>query len=147
MKLYIGCDHAGYQLKEQIKKYLDERNIDYEELGTFDEKPVDYPDIAKTLAEKVIVSQGQGILICGAANGIAIAANKFRGVRAAVGYSKESAESARYDNDANIICLAGRLQSFKDVREILDAWFDSKFSGDPRHQKRIEKISELEKNG
>ena len=147
MKLYIGTDHAGYRLKEQVKKYLAEKNIDHEDLGTFDEKPVDYPDIAKTVAEKVIVSQGQGILICGAANGIAIAANKFRGVRAAVGYSKESAKSARCDNDANIICLAGRLQSFKDVREILDAWFNSKFSGDPRHQKRIEKISKLEKNG
>jgi ribose 5-phosphate isomerase B len=147
LKIYIGSDHAGYQLKETIKSYLTEKKIDFEDFGTYSFEAVDYPDIAKKVGEKVVKEGGEGILLCGAANGIAIAANKIRGVRAAVGYSTAAARSAKEDNNANIICFGARLQKSEEVLAILDAWLDSGFSKLERHKRRIEKIEKLEQNG
>lgn len=144
MKIYIGADHAGFEQKEKIKQYLDDRGIDFEDLGTGSEETVDYPDIAKLVAQKVSQGSAEGILVCGTGNGMAIAANKVKGIRAVVGYTASTAKLGREDNDANILCFGGRVQRYNEIEKILDAWFSANFSSELRHKMRIKKIRELE---
>lgn len=140
MKIYLGADHAGYKLKEKIKKYLEINGADYEDLGTDSEKRVDYPDYAKAVARKVVRNKGRGILICGTGTGMAIAANRVKGARAVAAYDLYSAKMSRFDNDSNILALRGRNFLFKDIVKIMKVWFKTDFSKMARHKRRLLKL-------
>ena len=145
MKIAIGADHAGYEDKEKVKKTLDELGIQYEDFGTQSTESVDYPDFAQKVGEAV--SRGEvdsGLLVCGSGTGMAIAANKVPGVRAAVAWSEEIARLAREHNDANVLSLAARFTPPNEIDKIIRAWFSAKFDGG-RHQRRVDKITEIEK--
>jgi ribose 5-phosphate isomerase B len=145
MKIAIASDHAGYEGKERLKPVLDELGIQYEDLGTVSEESVDYPDYARKVGEEV--AQGnveQGLLVCGSGTGMAMAANKVSGVRAAVAWNEEIARLAREHNDANVLSLGARVTPAEDLPKILRAWFSAKFDGG-RHERRVEKIREIEK--
>src|SRR5262245_4269790 len=130
MKIAIASDHAGYPEKEQLKPVLDELGIQYEDLGTTSTESVDYPDYARKVGEEV--AQGKvdlGLLVCGSGTGMAIAANKVPGVRAAVAWTPEIARLAREHNDANVLALGARVTSFEDLTNIVRSWFAAKFDG------------------
>src|SRR6267143_2170152 len=144
MKIAIASDHAGYEEKERLKPLLDELGVQYEDLGTISEESVDYPDYARKVGDEV--AQGhvdQGLLVCGSGTGMAMAANKVPGVRAAVAWSEEIARLAREHNDANVLSLAARFTPFDELPGIVRAWFAAKFDGG-RHARRGEKIREIE---
>lgn len=144
MKIAIGCDHAGFKLKTEILNALS-REITFIDTGVNSEEPVDYPDIAEKVCEKIINNEANcGILICGTGIGMSIAANKIPGIRAALVYSDETAILAKKHNNANVICLGGRTMKIEDVVRWIKLWLNEKFEGD-RHQRRINKISEIEK--
>jgi len=141
----IGSDHGGYELKEAIKKHLEERGIEYKDFGTFSEESVDYPDYAREVAEAVASGQfAKGILLCGTGVGISIAANKVPGIRAAHVSDAFSARYSKEHNNANVLCLGGRVVGPGLAALLVDEWLDAEFQGG-RHQKRIDKISEIEK--
>ncbi len=145
MKVYLGADHAGYAVKEQVKYLLDKKNISYEDLGTYTPTAVDYPDYAKAVAQKVATEQDtMGILVCGTGTGMAIAANKINGIRAVVAYDASSALLSRQHNNANILCLGGRNCSY-DLEQIVFLWLETPFTGEERHVERLKKIAALEK--
>jgi ribose 5-phosphate isomerase B len=144
MKVAIGADHAGFEEKEKLKKTLDELGVEYEDLGTNSCDSVDYPDYAKKVGEAVASGEAeQGILVCGSGIGIAIAANKIHGVRAAQAWNEETARLAREHNDANVLSIGARVVPEEEIPKIVKAWFDAKFEGG-RHAKRVEKIEKLE---
>jgi len=146
--LYLGSDHAGFKIKEELKKYFDQKKIKYQDLGNTEYDPRDdYPDYGLKVAKKVARSQGKdkGILLCGNAQGICITANKVKGVRAVTGYSVYAAKSSRQDDDANILCLAGRALKPAEVKKIVKAWLETKFSGAVRHKRRLKRLAEIEK--
>jgi len=146
MKIAIAADHAGYEEKEKLKSKLDEIGVEYADLGTDSTESVDYPDFAKKVGEAVASGQyEQGILVCGSGTGMAIAANKVPGVRAAVAWNADIARLAREHNDANVLSLAARFISDDEQRKILNAWFGAKFEGG-RHERRVEKIEQIEKD-
>lgn len=141
MKVYLGADHAGYKLKEKIKGVLDMSGIPYEDFGTDSEKPVDYPDYANIVSEKVVRNKGsRGILVCGTGTGMVIAANRNKGIRAVVAYDLYSAKMSRFDNDANVLALRGRKFPFKEVEKIVKIWLKTKFSNMVWHKRRIRKL-------
>ena len=143
--LAIGSDHGGFELKNHIIKHLEERGIEYKDFGCFDESSVDYPDIAKAVGESVVSGECEnGILICGTGIGISMAANKIKGVRAALCSDVYSAKMTKVHNNANIICMGGRVIGRELAFMIVDAWLDAEFEGG-RHQQRIDKIHALEK--
>lgn len=145
MKIALAADHAGFDEKEKVKATLDELGVEYDDMGTNSAESVDYPDYARKVAEAV--SRGdyeQGVLVCGSGTGMAIAANKVRGVRAAVAWNEETASLARRHNNANVLSLAARITPGTEIPKILKAWFSSGFEGG-RHAARVDKISELEK--
>lgn len=144
-KIALAADHAGYEEKEKIKETLDEIGIEYDDLGTASTDSVDYPDYAYKVAEGV--SSGryeQGLLVCGSGTGMAIAANKVKGVRAAVAWNEEIARLARQHNDANVLSLAARFIPEEEQKKIVKAFFETGFDGG-RHEKRVEKIRDIEK--
>jgi len=144
MKIVIGSDHAGFELKEDLRDYLGQQKVEVVDLGVRDPSPVDYPDIGASVAEKV--SRGEfdrGILICGTGIGMSIVANRFPGVRAALCHELYTARISREHNDANLLVLAGRLIGKELAREILRVWLGSQFQGG-RHQRRLQKIQSLE---
>ena len=144
MKIALGSDHAGFELKEDLRDYLAELKIDALDLGTYDPQPVDYPDVAGKVAEKVARGEVEkGLLICGAGIGMSIAANRFPGVRAALCHDHFTARASREHNNANILVLGGRLIGKALAREILKVWLETEFQGG-RHQRRIDKITALE---
>ncbi len=144
MKVAIGSDHAGFELKEKIKKHLSNKGIKVTDLGTDSPDSVDYPDFAFEVANKVSTEDYPfGVLICGSGAGMAMAANKVKGIRAAVGYDIESAKLARNHNDANILTIGARLTDEDTAIETVDAFFESDFDGG-RHQRRINKMSDFE---
>ena len=143
-KIGLAADHAGFEEKEKVKKTLDELGIEYVDLGTTSADSVDYPDYAKKVAEGVASGEyDQGVLVCGSGTGMAIAANKVKGVRAAVAWSPEIASLARQHNDANILSLPARFVTENDAANIVRAFFAADFEGG-RHERRIDKIRELE---
>ena len=145
MKIAIAADHAGYQEKEQLKPLLTELEIEFEDLGTVSPESVDYPDYARKVADQVASGEAdQGLLVCGSGTGMAIAANKVPGVRAAVAWNEEIARLAREHNDANVLSLAARCTPFEELDKIGRAWFGAKFDGG-RHSRRVDKIREIEK--
>src|SRR5204862_7585839 len=123
MRIALASDHAGYTEKERLKPLLIDLGVAFEDLGTLSEESVDYPDYARKVAEEV--AQGkveQGLLVCGSGTGMAIAANKVPGVRAAVAWNEEIARLAREHNDANILALGGRMMPFAELAKIVRAW-------------------------
>ncbi|MBN2460382.1 MAG: ribose 5-phosphate isomerase B [Candidatus Cloacimonetes bacterium] len=143
MKIAIASDHAGYELKEKVKKILSDHDII--DFGPEDSAPVDYPDTGFKAAEAVATGKcARGILICGSGIGMSIVANKVRGIRAALCHTKQSAQLARLHNNSNILVLSGRFISESPAREIIDVWLNTEFEGG-RHQQRIDKISNYEK--
>lgn len=143
--LAIGCDHGGFELKTHIIKHLEERGIELKDFGTFDENSCDYPDIAEKVCNSVIGGEcDRGILVCGTGIGMSIAANKIKGIRAALCTDVYSAKMTKQHNNSNVICLGGRVTGRELVFMIVDTWYDETFLGG-RHQNRIDKISGLEK--
>ena len=140
MKIYIGSDHAGVDLKALIKERFGGR-FEFEDMGTFTAESVDYPDFAHKVAEKVLADvDSQGILICGTGNGMAITANKHAGIRAALCWAPEIAALAKQHNNANIIVLPARFIETEAAFATLQSFFDATFEGG-RHQRRIDKIN------
>lgn len=145
MKIGLASDHGGYELKEAIKVHLEELKIDYLDLGTHSIDSVDYPDFGQKAAEAVLSKAcDKAIVCCGTGIGISISANKVPGIRCALLGDVFSAKMARAHNDANMIALGCRVLGKGLALEIVDAWLNTKFEGD-RHQRRIEKIHELER--
>ena len=144
MRIALGADHAGVALKHAIKRQLDERGIVYTDFGTDSTESVDYPDYARKVGEAVARGEAdRGILFCGSGTGMAIAANKVHGVRAASVFDAESSRLSREHNDANVLSLGERVTSEDEARRIVDAFLDTPFGGG-RHQRRVDKISAIE---
>ena len=140
----IGADHGGFELKEHIKKHLDELGLEYKDYGTYSEESVDYPDCAKPVCEAVMDrTADKGILICGTGIGISIAANKHKGIRAALCGDVYSAKMTKVHNNANVLCLGGRVTGRELAFMIVDAWLNAEYDGG-RHQARIDKIHAIE---
>ena len=139
-KLCIASDHAGYRLKEKIKDFLIKNGVSTIDLGPFDNNSVDYPDYAKKVAKRVLSKKSDiGILVCGSGTGMAITANKYKGIRAAQCFTKKNTLLSRQHNDANIICLGARMLKGKDAIAFVKYFITTRFEGG-RHLKRIKKI-------
>lgn len=146
-KIALAADHAGFEEKERLKTTLDEIGVEYEDLGTFSTDSVDYPDYAKKVGDAVASGEAeQGIIVCGSGIGVAIAANKVHGVRAAQAWNEETARLARQHNDANVLTIGARVIPEAEIPKIVKAWFAADFEGG-RHEKRVEKITALENSG
>ena len=144
--IYIGADHAGYDLKEKIKRYLANEDHQVIDLGAYHKNPDDdYPDFAFAVAKKVKATTNLGILICGSAQGVCIAANKIKGIRAVAVTSRPTAKLARLHNDANVLCLSGWSGSLQKTKGIIDTFLLTPFSNEPRHVRRLKKITKQEK--
>lgn len=144
MKIAIGSDHAGYLLKETIKEYLKgKKDIEFKDYGTFKMDSCNYPEYGYKVGQ--VISSGEfdlGILICGTGIGMCITANKIKGIRAALVHDKKTAQLSRLHNDANVLCLGGKVVNDEDATEIVDTWLNTSFEGG-RHQKRISILSKL----
>ena len=146
MKIAIAADHAGYEEKENIKKTLDEIGVAYEDMGTYSLDSVDYPDYARKVGEAVAAGKfEQGLLVCGSGTGMAIAANKVKGIRAAVAWNVETASLARQHNNANVLAIGARTTPAGTIPDVVKAWFAATFEGG-RHAGRVDKITGIEKD-
>ena len=147
MKITIGSDHGAVELKEEIKTVLaDFPDIEVKDFGTFGDTAVDYPDIAEKVCQTVVTGEAdRGILLCGTGIGISIAANKIKGIRAALCTDVYSAKMSREHNNANVLAMGGRVTGFGPAGEIVKAWVTTEFAGG-RHARRVDKISALEKD-
>ena len=139
----LGCDHGGYELKKEVIKYLQEKNIEFKDYGCDSLKSVDYPTYAKKVAEAIVSGECEkGILICGTGIGISIVANKFKGIRAALCTDCFMAEATRQHNDANVLALGGRVVGAGLALKIVDRFINTEFSNDERHIRRINLIED-----
>lgn len=140
--IYLGADHGGFELKEEIKRHLRDEGIDFEDLGAYSKESVDYPDYAFAVADRVANGKPGdfGVLVCTTATGTCIAANKVKGIRAAVGYSEDVISRARNDTDANVLCLGGGAMEHKKAIKGVDVFIGTPFSNAERHLRRINKI-------
>ena len=139
-KICISSDHAGFETKEFIKELLIKSKISTIDLGPLSNRSVDYPDYAKKVSNRVSKKKSDiGILVCGSGTGMAISANKTKGIRAAVGYNIKSTQLSRQHNNANILCLGARLIKRKDIKKIVSIFLKTKFEGG-RHKRRVKKI-------
>lgn len=144
MRIAIASDHAGYPLKEEVIRFLREKEYDLLDLGVHDLNSVDYPDQAEKLANAVVQGDAdQGIIICGTGIGVSIAANKVRGIRCALCHDVFSATMARQHNDSNVLALGARVVGVGHALAIVEAYLAAEFLGG-RHQNRVEKINRLE---
>lgn len=144
MKIALGSDHRGFKAKEQIKAIIAQLGHEFVDVGTTDGNPVDYPDMAYLAATAVSEkSVDRAILVCGTGIGMCIAANKIKGVRAALCHDELSAQTSRDHNDSNVLCLSGDLLGDVLLRKIVEAWLATEFSGG-RHQRRVNKIMAIE---
>lgn len=140
MKLGIACDHAGFETKEELKVYLNDKGFEVTDYGTHSSDSMDYPDTAHPLAKAVEAGEYPlSIALCGSGNGISITLNKHQGIRSALCWTKEIAALARQHNDANICTIPARFVSFDEAKEIADTFLSTGFEGG-RHQKRVNKI-------
>jgi ribose 5-phosphate isomerase B len=139
MNISIGCDHAGVEYKTKIIEFLEKEGHQILDVGAHGKESVDYPDYAHLVAEKVLEGADFGILICGSGNGVSMAANKHKGIRAALCWSKEITKLARQHNDANIISIPARFISLNTTTQIIKTFLNETFEGG-RHQRRVEKI-------
>ena len=146
MKIVIGCDHGGLEHKNAIVEHLKDRGFEVLDCGIYEQKSVDYPDIAKIVCKEITSGDCQrGILVCGTGIGMSMAANKIRGIRAACCSDHFSAKYTRLHNDANILCLGGRVVGIGVAIELADIFIDTEFEGG-RHANRVAKIKEIEEN-
>lgn len=144
-KIAIGADHAGFHVKEVIKKFLAAQGYEIDDVGTFSEESVDYPDYARQVAERVAAGRAQvGILMCGTGIGMSIAANKVPGVRAALAHDVMTAHMAREHNDANVLTIGARVVPEEQTIAIVREFLNTAFAGG-RHQRRVDKINDLDK--
>lgn len=142
-KIAIGCDHAGFELKEKIKVLLFQLNYDIQDYGTYSTESCDYPDIIHPLAKAINNEEfNLGIIICGSGNGVNITANKYLNVRSALCWNEEIAELARKHNNANILAMPARFITEQTAKEIVETFLNTAFEGN-RHQQRIEKIKKI----
>ena len=139
MKIIIGSDHAGFEMKEALKEWLQITSLTLEDVGCHSDQSVDYPDYAHVVAHKVESEDSVGILLCGSANGVCITANKHQGIRAALCWNSEIATLARQHNDANIVCIPARFISLEQAKDIVHQFLNTTFEGG-RHQNRVNKI-------
>jgi ribose 5-phosphate isomerase B len=143
-RIALGADHAGYHIKEAIRQFLENAGYPVDDLGTWSEESVDYPDYGKAVADRVAAHQDDyGIAVCGTGMGIAIAANKVAGIRAAVAHNVDTARLAREHNDANVLAMGGRVVNGAEAIEMVRAFLSTAFAGG-RHARRVEKIKEIE---
>ncbi len=141
-KVGIGSDHGGFELKESIKEYLEELNIEYEDYGTDNEESVDYPEYGKKVANAVVAGEVEkGIVICGTGIGISLAANKVKGIRCALCSDTYSARMSRAHNNANMLSLGGRVLGVDLAKEIVKVWLEEEFQGG-RHERRVNQIED-----
>lgn len=142
IKIAIGSDHGGFELKETVKSYIEKLGYEFHDFGVYDKNSVDYPVIAKEVAKKV-AGDGfdRGILVCGSGLGVAIAANKVKGIRAVTCHDQYSAKMSRLHNDANILTMGGRVIGADVACEIVKIWLETEFEGG-RHQRRVDMIEE-----
>lgn len=149
MKIHLGCDHAGFEVKEKLVSYLKEKNHEVIDHGAhiYDAQD-DYPLFCFLAAQNTAKDKTSlGIVLGGSGNGEQIAANKIKGVRAALAWSAETAKLAREHNNANVIGIGARMHSFEEVTKIVDAFINTSFSNDERHIRRINQLSQMENNG
>lgn len=147
MKIGLGSDHLGFELKEELKDYLASRGYEVADYGCHSPEHVDYPDIAFQVAEQVLAgSHPRAVLVCGTGNGMTIAANKVKGIRAALCHDPVSAERAGKSNNAQILCMGALIIDFEKAREVVDLWLASEFQGGPSARK-IAKIRQREESG
>lgn len=146
MKIAIGCDHGGFEHKNAIAEHLKERGFEVSDFGIYENKSVDYPEIAGKVANSVKSGENNlGILVCGTGIGMSIAANKVNGIRAAACSDHFSAKYTRLHNNANILCLGGRVIGVGTALELADLFVDTEYEGG-RHQKRLDMITDIEKS-
>ena len=142
MKIALGCDHAGYPLKNEIIKHLQERNIEIVDLGCYSEESVDYPIYGKKVGEAVMAGQAdKGIVCCGTGIGISIAANKVKGIRCALPYNDFTAEMCKKHNNANMVAFGARSLSVEEAIRYTDIWLDTEFEGG-KHERRINMLED-----
>jgi ribose 5-phosphate isomerase B len=145
MKVAIGADHAGFALKERVGQYLKSKGYTVLDMGTDSAESTDYPQYAFKVAEAVRDGRAdRGVLVCDSGNGIAIAANKVEGIRAAIAINPKHAEMSRRHNDANVLAMGGRIVAVQLAREILQLWLDTPFEGG-RHERRLRQVAEIER--
>ena len=148
MRVAIGADHAGYQLKEDLGSSLAASGFDVIDLGTFSTEPVDYPDIAAAVGEAVRDGRAErGILVCGSGAGASIAANKLHGIRAALAHDTYTAHQSVEHDDANVLALGSRVVGTELAGEVVRAFLAAAFTGEERHLRRVNKIAALEESG
>ena len=139
----LGCDHGGFELKQEVIQYLKANQIEYKDYGCYDTASVDYPVYARKVAKAILDGEAEkGILICGTGIGISIAANRIKGIRAALCSDCFSAQATREHNDANILCMGGRVVGAGLAIKIVDTFLHTEFSNDERHRRRIDLIEE-----
>lgn len=145
-KIAIAADHGGFHLKTILGEYLQELGHEIADFGTQSEKPVDYPDYARAVAQEILSKKAErGILICGSGVGACVAANKFPGIRAAICHDTFSAHQGVEDDDMNILCLGARVIGPELAKDVVRVWLSASFSGAERHRRRIAKIAEIER--
>lgn len=144
MTIALGSDHAGYELKEEIKDFLDQKGITHYDFGTYDTSSTDYPDWGVKVAETVARGEFErGILICGTGLGMCLVANKVPGIRATPCYGIFAARLSREHNDSNILTLGGRITGKTLAKKIIEEWLEAKFQGE-KHKRRLDKITKIE---
>lgn len=145
--IYIGADHRGYELKEEIKKFLYELDYEYEDMGAFEyNKSDDYPDFARAVAEKVAESEeNRGIVICGSGIGVAVAANKIPGVRAGTAHNPDQVQAAVNDEHLNVLALSSDFSSEEVAKEIVQTFLNAEYGNEERYYRRLDKIKDLER--
>ena len=144
MKIAIGCDHGGFELKEAVRGYWEERQIPYEDFGAYNTDSVDYAPIAAKAARAVAAGQADfGVLVCSTGIGISMAANKVKGIRAALCTNEFCAEMTRRHNNANILCMGGKVIDKETAVKLVDIFLHTEFEGG-RHQRRIDQIAQIE---
>jgi ribose 5-phosphate isomerase B len=145
MKIAIGADHGGFDLKEELTSFLRKQGHTVLDVGSYDDRPSDYPDFALAVAEKVVKKKAaRGILVCGSGVGACIAANKIPGIRASVSHDTFSAHQGVEDDAMNVLCLGARIIGPRLAEEVVAAFINARFSNAQRHRKRLQKVKEIE---
>lgn len=145
--IYLGADHRGYELKEKIKKYLEEKEINYIDCGTNTKEITHYPQIAKKVCTKMDIKKDKAILICGAGIGMSMVANKFKGIRAGTCLTIDDIKDGKGHSDINVLVLAGDITNYEQSKQIIDNWLNLEFLGGKceRYNERLKMIEEIEK--
>lgn len=147
MKIYIGADHRGFKLKEKIKKWLEDWQYEFEDLGAAKLDPQDdYTLYAEKVASMVADDNSRGILLCGSGVGVDVTANKFDGIRASIGKTSGQVEAGRNDDDMNVLVIAADFTKEEEAKKMIKAFLETKFTGKARHKKRLQDIKKIEAN-